>query len=214
MGCIGVDQNTCTDTTTENKIHAGLAFRGFTILWERYLLVFCVCCSKYWCRVLWRERMRKSVCVRVWKCVRGRVRESVCVRENEYEKECERVWESESVWERKCVKKRVWKSVWESVCVYCREVWVRLSKPGRGIRIVREGVLNSSWEFEELRTEGETAEELAEAEAGEEHRGQVRASLLSRGEKFRLFWTSTGMLPSAGGHGWTFAFGKTSVASV
>ena len=164
------------------------------------------------------EREWERVCVRksvrMWKCVRGRVSERQCVWEREWvwERECERVWESESVWERVCEK--VWKSVWESVCVYCREVWVRLSKPGRGIRIVREGVLNSSWEFEEPRTEGETAEELAEAEAGEEHRGQVRASLLSRGEKFRLFWTSTGMLASAGGHGWTFAFGKTSVASV
>lgn len=49
VGCIGVDQNTSDDTTRENKIHAGLALRRLTILWERYLLVFCVCCSKYWC---------------------------------------------------------------------------------------------------------------------------------------------------------------------
>ena len=60
VGCIEVDQNTCADTTTENKIHAGLVLRGLTILWERYLLVFCVCCSKYWCRVLWRERVRNT----------------------------------------------------------------------------------------------------------------------------------------------------------
>lgn len=40
---------------------------------------------------------------------------------------------------KECVRERV--RARESVCVYCREVWVRLRYPGRGIRRVRGGVL-------------------------------------------------------------------------
>lgn len=55
---------------------------------------------------------------------------------------------------------------------------------------------------------------MLETEAGEGPRGQVKASLLSRVKKFRISWASPGLLPSAGIHGRTLAFGKTSVASV
>lgn len=41
--------------------------------------------------------------------------------------------------------------------------------------------------FEESKNKGETAEELAEAEAGEGHRGQVRGESSQQAGKFRHF---------------------------
>ena len=129
---------------------------------ERQFVWDCVCkrewvwereCESVCVRENECESMRKSMkewdCVResVWKSVRDCEKECECVRERvwkkmsvkEYEKECERVWE--------CVRESVWRREWECVrewergCVYCREVWVRLSYLGRGIRVVREGAL-------------------------------------------------------------------------